>query len=59
MAKRNMSKKDYEALADLIVFRMNQGWESEAMRLYDKALARGVDFSKLEQAIFEARYGKE
>lgn len=53
-----MTEKQTREIADLIVLRMEQGWESQAMRLWERALQDGVGFKELEDAIFERRYGK-
>ena len=53
-----MTKQETKAIADLIVTRMEQGWESQAMRLWERALQDGIGFRELEDAIFERRYGK-
>lgn len=54
-----MTKQETKEVAELIVLRMKQGWESQAMRLWERALQDGIDFDELEEAIFEARYGDE
>lgn len=53
-----MTRNETREIAELIAFRMEQGWESQAMRLWERALQDGVGFEELEDAIFEARYGK-
>ena len=53
-----MTKQQTREIAELIVLRMEQGWESQAMRLWERALQDGVGFEELEDAIFEARYGE-
>ena len=52
-----MTRKETREIANLIVMRMEQGWESQAMRLWEKALQDGIGFDELEDAIFERRYG--
>jgi len=52
-----MTRKQTREIAELIVMRMQQGWESQAMRLWERALQDGADFDQLEDAIFDARYG--
>ena len=53
-----MTKQETREIAELIALRMEQGWEAQAMRLWERALQDGVGFRGLEDAIFEARYGK-
>ena len=53
-----MTKQETREIAELIAIRMEQGWESQAMRLWERALQDGADFDELEDAIFDARYGK-
>ena len=45
-------------MAELIVLRMEEGSVAQAMRLWERALQDGADFDRLEDAIFEARYGE-
>ena len=54
-----MTKEETRDIAKLIVLRMEQGWESQAMRLWERALQDGIDFDELEDEIFKARYEKE
>ncbi len=54
-----MTKQETREIAELIVLRLNQGWESQAMRLWERALQDGADFDELEDAIFKARYGRK
>lgn len=53
-----ITKQETREIAELIVIRFEQGWESQAMRLWERALQDGVGFEELEDAIFERRYGK-
>ena len=53
-----MTREQTREIAELIAIRMEQGWESQAMRLWERALQDGADFDELEDAIFDARYGK-
>lgn len=53
-----MTKQETREIAELIVIRMEQGWESQAMRLWERALQDGIGFRELEDAIYEARYGE-
>ena len=52
-----MTWQETVEIAELIVERFEQGWQTQAMRLWERALQDGADFDKLEGAIFEARYG--
>lgn len=52
-----MSWEQTKEVAELIVLRMEEGSFSQAMKLWELAEQEGVDFDKLESAIFEARYG--
>ena len=54
-----MTEKQTREIAELIVLRFEQGWESQAMRLWERALQDGIGFRELEDAIFEARYGEK
>ena len=54
-----MDERQTRELAELIALRLEQGWDSQAMRLWERALQGGADFDKLEGAIYDARYGKE
>lgn len=51
-----MTKKETRELAELIVMRLKQGWDSEAMRLWEIALQKGADFDYLEAKIHDYRY---
>ena len=53
-----MTREQTREIAELIVLRFEQGWDSQAWRLYERALQDGVGFDELEDAIFEARYGE-
>lgn len=53
-----MTEEQTREIADLIVTRLEQGWDSQAMRLWERALQDGIGFDELEDAIFEARYGE-
>jgi hypothetical protein len=53
-----MTKQETREIAELIVLRMEQGWESQAMRLWERALQDGIGFRELEDEIFKARYRK-
>ena len=53
-----MTKEQTRDVAELIALRLAQGWDSQAMRLWERALQDGADFDELEDAIFEARYGE-
>ncbi len=53
-----MTRQETREIADLIVTRLEQGWESQAMRLWERALQDGIGFGELEDAIFERRYGE-
>ena len=53
-----MTKQETREIAALIALRMEQGWESQAMRLWERALQDGIGFRELEDAIYEARYGE-
>ena len=52
-----MTREETREIADLIVLRLEQGWESQATRLWERALQDGIGFEELEDAIFEARCG--
>lgn len=52
------TKKFYRALAVVIVEKLNAHKDFEAQRLLDEALLKGADFVKLDNAIFEERYGE-
>lgn len=54
-----MTKQETREIAELIVLRLKQGWEQQAMRLWERALQDGADFDKLEDDIFKARYGRD
>lgn len=53
-----MTRRETREIAELIAMRIEQGWESQAMRLWERALQDGIGFRELEDAIFEVRYGK-
>lgn len=53
-----MTERETREIAELIALRLEQGWESQAMRLWERALQDGIGFDELEDAIFERRYGK-
>lgn len=53
-----MTRRETREIAELIALRMEQGWESQATRLWERALQDGIGFRELEDAIFEARYGE-
>lgn len=54
-----MENEEIRQVAELIALRLKQGWDSQADRIWERALRNGADFAELEEAIFEARYGKE
>ena len=54
-----MEAAETKQIAELIAMRLKQGWDSQADRIWERALKNGADFAELEEAIFEARYGKE
>lgn len=53
-----MTKQQTREIAELIALRLGQGWDSQADRLWERALQDGAGFDELEDAIFEARYGE-
>ena len=51
-----MTKAELKDLAELIVLRLNQGLDLQAMKLWEIALQQGADFDKLEAQIYKLRY---
>lgn len=49
-----MGKTETKQIAELIAMRLKQGWESQADRLWERALIEGADDAKLEAAVHEA-----